>query len=815
VLPCAGQVELEGARHNLRAQPAALIGRERILAQLRDALSSPGVRLLTLTGPGGSGKTRLALALAESFLDSFPEGVYLVDLAAVAEPSQVLPAIARTLHIEQVGPSAAEQLFEVVRTRRVLLVLDNFEHVVAAAHHVADVLALCRQVKVIVTSREPIRLSWEHVAPVPPLETPELASTSAEAIANVPAIQLFVERARQVAPSFTLTEANCEAVANICIRLDGLPLAIELAAARTRALGVHGILQRISQRLDFLRGGARDQPSRHETLRSAIAWSHDLLTADERAVFRQLAVWTGSWSLDAARAVCQVEAQPRPDTAEIVEQLAQRSLVQVLEDADPARYRLLETVRQFAAEQLETSTEFASTNRRHRLWCADFAATVAPEYLDPRDVRRLELEYDNLRAALRDAAHAGDADSGLRLGLGLWLYWYILGQYSEGQTWLTRVLSLPSATRAMPQYALALSFAAHLAYCQGDFSVASDLLEQAVTVSSALQDGVAVGLARQIQGNVARGRGELERANALYEEALRLNRETGHWAWESVNLHQRAIVLYEMGRMDEAEQSASAALAIAQLHGHTFARANALQTLGRIAAARGDHTTAESFLNKALDIQQELRYRQGLILTLIALATSALATGNTIGAQQYVAESARLARDSGDRIGLARSMEAAAACRLPGDVRNAVVLFGAADALRDRVSATRLQSESERIQRSMREAAARMTRGSYASAFAEGRRLELDDAIDLTLQSSVGLNGHSTAGFDVLSPRERQVAMLIIDGCTNRQIARRLAITERTAEHHLENIMAKLAVNSRTQVGVWAVEHGLRSQGGV
>jgi predicted ATPase len=726
-------------KNNLRAQPTPLIGRDRLLPALVDALHNPKVRLLTLSGAPGTGKTRLALALAEATLSSFADGVYFVDLAPLSEPSQVLETIARTLYVERAGAvGAAEQLIDVIGVRRMLLVLDNFEHVATAATEAADLLASCQHLKIVVTSRESLRLRWEHAVPVPPLELPDLATMwDARELETVPAVRLFVERVRQTDPAFALTERNCRIVASICVRVDGLPLSIELAAARTRALGVQGVLDRVSQRLDVLAGGTREQPPRHQTLRAAIRWSHELLSLDEQQVFRRLAVFAGSWLMAAAEAICPVEGGAFEDIADVMDRLVQRSLVQVQPETEPIRYRLLETVRQFALEQLEASAELREIRQRHCSWYVGVAESVKPELLDPNDIDRLECDYDNLRSALNWAIDSGDADAALRLGIGLWLYWYTLGQYTAGRTHLSAALAVPSTAGDAPLRAVALSFSAHLAYCQGDFATALGLLEQATSTSMVLRDLRALGLARQVHGNVLRAEGNLEGASALYAEALRLNREVGNWAWEAVNLHLRAGTVFELGRAEEAEDLASNGLSISERHNLAFAGANARQTLGVIASARGDYATAQTNLEEALQIQRELRYRQGLILTLIALVTVAWARGNTAEALEYVGECIRLARDSGDRLGLARSFEVAAACRVSSDARTALLLVGAADALRAQVVAGRSPNEQRRVESILGDAANRSSLVAYDDAApADGRRLTVDEAVELAISHS-------------------------------------------------------------------------------
>jgi predicted ATPase/DNA-binding NarL/FixJ family response regulator len=799
--------------NTLPAQPTPLIGRERILERLVGLIGDPEVRLLTLTGPGGAGKTRLAIEVAEQVRETFDDGAHFVDLAPLSDPSHVLRTIARTLHFEPpVATSAAEQWFELFSARCMLLVLDNFEHLIPAATDIAQLLSGCRNLKVIVTSRESLRLRWEHVVAVPSLEVPDLhALPGTGELTRVPAVQLFVDRARQVNPGFSLTGSTSELVARLCVHLDGLPLSIELAAARTRALGVQGVFDRLLQRLDVLAGGARDQPARHRTLNAAINWSYELLSAREQVVFRRLAVFIDGWSIAGAEAVCSGAGIQSEEILDVIERLVERSLVQVEESAQPARFRLLETVRQFAAERLEASDDVRLCRQQHLEWYVGLADGVSPQLLRGEDVELLEHDYNNLRSALRSAIDLGDGEAALRLGTGLWLFWYMLGQYSEGYTWLTAALAVPDNRRVSPARIRALSLAAHMAYCQSDFASAQPLLDEAVASRQKVHEVGELGLAIQVMGNVARGRGDLEGADKCYAEALGLNREVGNWGWEAVNLHHRSVIAFEQGRVPDAEIFATESLALSDLHDHAFGRANALQVLGRIAASRRNKPRARELLEQSLAIQRLLRYRQGMILSLIALAATAPAQDDPRPARLYLGECVRLARDSGDRVGLARSLEACAELHVSTEPRTAVVLAGAADALRGRVAAVKYPSERQRLDIVLHAAAERMGRGVCASAFAEGHQLSLEDAVARAEQALTAPTAPSNEITALLSRRELEVAGLIGIGCTNRQIARELVITERTAEHHVENIMSKLGVHSRTEIGVWSAEHGLTS----
>ncbi len=428
-----------------------------MLAQLVERLTDRAVRLLTLTGPGGTGKSRLAIELAEQVCETFEDGVHFVDLAPLSDPGTVLTTIARTLHFEQSAPSSdTEGCVELFGARHVLLVLDNFEHLITAAPAIAQLLASCRKLKIIVTSREALQLRWEHVVRVPPLDVPDLqVLPGIGALIRVPAVRLFVDRPRQVNPGFTLTERTAELVARLCVHLDGLPLSIELAAARTRALGLEAVFDRLMERLDVLAGGAHDQPARHRTLHAAINWSYELMSPREQLVFGRLAVFTGTWSLAAAEAVCAADDIQAEEVRAIIERLVERSLVQVEESAGLARFRFLETVRQFAMERLEVSGELSWCRRQHLQWYVVVANGIRPELLRGEDVELLEHDYNNLRSALSTAIIAADGEAALGLGRGLWLLLHpvrlrVVHAMSGGRTRTTSELCarLPDVSKA-------------------------------------------------------------------------------------------------------------------------------------------------------------------------------------------------------------------------------------------------------------------------------------------------------------------------------------------------------------------------------
>src|SRR5215208_2755382 len=476
---------LEARRNNLPAQPTALVGRERELEEVLALVRNPAVRLLTLTGPGGTGKTRLGLQAAAELTDEFEDGVFFVALAAISDPVLVAPMIARTLGLTESGNQPPEDLLKgYLRHRQVLLLLDNFEQVLGAGSLLDTLLSAASGLKVLATSRTPLRLYGEHEFPVPPLSLPDPESLPpVELLTRYEAVRLFVERAMALRPDFSLTEENAPAVVEICARLDGLPLAIELAAARTKLLPPQALLSRLGNRLKLLTGGARNPPERQRTLRNAIEWSHDMLDEGEKTLFARLAVFSGGSTLEAIEVVCDAEGDLPVDALEGVSSLLDKSLLGREEASDEqSRFVMLETIHEYAREKLRESGEAEELGRAHAqyyLALAEEAELVGPE--QAWWLERLEAEHDNLRAALNRSLEAGDSGTALRIGGAVWRFWYVRGHFSEGRRWLASGLSggemAPVGVRAR-----ALLGLGELALWQGDYTRAAEDLEASLTL---------------------------------------------------------------------------------------------------------------------------------------------------------------------------------------------------------------------------------------------------------------------------------------------------------------------------------------------
>jgi predicted ATPase/class 3 adenylate cyclase/Tfp pilus assembly protein PilF len=649
---------LDRQTHNLPPQLTPFIGREALVAEIRGRLDQPGVRLLTLTGPGGAGKTRLALHVAAELVETYPDGVWFVPLAPVASATLVAATIATALGIRETAAGTIEATLRAyLRPRRLLLVLDNFEHVVSASPLIADLLSHCPDIQVLATSRAPLHISGEHELPIPSLELPSLGRPLRldDALASE-AVRLFVDRARAVQHHFALSEENAETIVAICRRLDGLPLAIELAASRVRLLPPKAILARLDSRLTLLTGGGRDRPERQQTLRGAIAWSHDLLDRSEQTLFRRLAVFAGGWSFEAAEAVVDFGSDPPLSVFDGLDALHNASLIRLQESmdrdaaADP-RFAMLQTINEFATEQLVASGELARVKENHAAWFVDLAIAAEPHLPGPLAVSwldRLESDHDNLRAALDWLGGQGDSERAVTLAAAMWRFWWLRGHISEGRRRLETALAADGSAVAAAR-ATALDGAGVLAETQGDYDRAEALHREALALSRERDDTTGIARALGNLGVVAFDRSDDDQATALLEESLALAREIGDQLLVATALNDLGAVAYERGDLDRAEPLYQESLNLRRKAGSGSEIARALNNLGGVAFARGNFDRACQLFAESLSLYRVAGDGWGAAGALLGLAVANHRQGDAPRAVALLEESLSLFGEVGDR----------------------------------------------------------------------------------------------------------------------------------------------------------------------
>lgn len=768
---------LDMPRHNLPIPATPFIGREADVERVVALLQQPDTRLVTLTGPGGIGKTRLALQSAERLLEAFPHGIWFVDLAALDDAALVPRAIARALSVpEEGGRSLLDVLREHLAARSLLLVLDNFEQLLDAAPMVSTLLGASPGSRALATSRAPLRLRGEREVDLAPLSLPPPRSAEGqtpEAMARSEAVQLFLARAEAVKPGFALTAETAPAVAEICRRLDGLPLAIELAAARLRMLPPRELLNRLDDRLRLLTGGPRDAPARHQTLRQTIAWSHDLLAPDEQTLFRRMAVFAGQPTLAAIEAVTDPDGSL--DAFEALASLVEQSLLQQRGDgeAEP-RFGMLQTIRDFAREQLAVHGETDSIASARAHYFARFAEDAHPELFGPEQAawfERFASDHDDLRGALHWLIERHETDAALRLAGTLTTFWLIRGYPSEGSELLDRALQ-DSANADPGVRCHALVSAGMLAGAQGETEHAAALLEEALALAEASGDDAATARVLAALAVNAEDRGDFARAVELHEEALVLYRATNDQhaiGQELVGLgtlaastgqNERAALLLEEatahfralgddwglghgllnlgrlafldGRLDRATARSEEALAIFRALDDTASSALLLANLGEVAFHQGMLERALSLYNQALADFRDLGDKRNIAATTMTQA-EALAARDNAAAGELLRESLLLAREIDDKEGIVRGLEVLASLLIRGDAPCAVQAISLADALRARLGAALpvvYRPERERI---LAAARSRLGDDAFGQAWSAGQARSIDEAVETGL----------------------------------------------------------------------------------
>lgn len=756
------------------AAPTALLGRSTELACLMDAVSAAGTRLVTVTGPPGVGKTRLAIAAAGLAAAGFADGAVWVDLDPLGAARLVLPEIARAVGIAGTADeSVLDRIAAAVADRDVLLILDNCEHVVGAASEIGTLLASSPRLRILATSRERLRLAAEREFALAPLAMPSDVDVGDPIrLAANPAIALLLDRA----PAHVrLTARTARALADVCIRLDGLPLALELAAARLRVFTPSELAFRLEHRMAVLTGDSRDSPQRHRDLRAAIVWSHDLLPEPERAVFRRLSVFAGEWTIEAAQAVC---GDLGGGVADTIGSLLDKSLIRrVADDDGEARFGMLVSLREFAGEQLLGHDEVAQTSARHAQYFAASArrweATLGTDE-ETATWPRLGLVWADLLTAYAFSRGGVDVDETLWLASGLGWYWYTRGSLGGAAALIDDVAGADESASADAR-AAALTAAGVLAFGLGRVEFADELFLRTTALSEARPDTRRLAVVTAFRGHVAR----------------------------------------EQGRGEDARRAYGTARAIYQSAGSVRGTAWAAHDLGLLASEQGDLDEAEALLREAAATFRVLEYDWALAVCACMLASVLLDRGICAA----IDESARLLGEAltlhdavGDRRGIAQGLEGLARVAYArGAAATAARLLGAAAGQRTQVAAHPTDAEQEHIRRL--DGAVSRTLGRVAADHDRhaGRTMAASAAIALAAQVAATVEATAPAASAVpLTPRQLQVAALVAAGDTNRQLARALGISEKTAEIHLRNIMDRLDVPSRAGVAAWASVHGLR-----
>ena len=795
-------------------------------------------RLLTLTGTGGSGKTRLALEVARGLIESYPDGVWLIDLAPLYDEELIPHAVAEALRVpERTGEPLAETLADVLRDREMLLILDNCEHLVEGTARLVDALLdSCPGLRILATSREALGVQGEVMWVVPPLAIPDpRPSPTMEELEGAESALLFLARARNRYPSFAFTPENARDVAEVCSRLEGMPLAIELAAARVGALSLKQISERLEGSLELLTGGARTAPGRQRTLRGTLDWSYGLLSEPERVLFGRLSVFAGGWTLEASEAVGSGENVARGEVLDLLSGLVEKSLVVARgTDEGDVRYRLLEPIRQYALEKLEQSGVVEDASRIHAGYFLALAEEAEPDLIGPREaewLERLGLELDNFRAALTWASERREAELGLRLAGALTWFWFLEGHSGEGRGWLEGALvqggNAPAVVRAK-----ALGAVSHLARAQGDFDRARGKAEEAVKLGEEIGEeglraslfvwGSSAALAQRILlSDVSDREEDLERVMKRSEELLALGRQAEDSLGIAWSLFTLAFASSDLEDFERAEKFHAEGLNLSRELGSAYMRFAFLSDWGYTSLIQGDYERATEITQEAMELARGRGLMGAASNAIDTLGWAMLLSGDMERARARFVESLELSRRVGNRECISSSLEGlACVAGAAGEPEKAGRLFGAGRAILEATGST--LTPRDRAMREPYKASVRSRLGdaTWEEALERGRAMGPDEAIGYALSQEQSSATRATpeqasappsippypAG---LTSREVEVLELVAQGLTNAQVAERLFLSPRTVHRHLNSIFHKLGVSSRTAATRFAIEHGL------
>ena len=756
-----------GPRGRIRGELSGFVGRRAELGRVRAALA--GARLVTLTGPGGIGKTRLAVQVATEVHRSFRDGAWMVELAGLRDPGLLAPEVARAFGLlDQSASWAVATLADSLAGRHALLVLDNCEHLLDACAVLAGaLLRACPDLRILATSRQVLGVPGEVTFPVPPMSVPALGQVpESESLLEYEAVRLFAERGAAVLPGFAVEASNRRAITELCRRLEGIPLAIELAAVRLRAMSPEQILARIADRFRLLSAGDPATP-RHGTLQAALRWSYDLLTTAEQALWQRSSVFTGSFDLDAAESVCTGDGIPAEVVVELVDGLVAKSVLFRRPGGQTARYAFLDTIREYGQQRLGEAGGEVVLRRRHRDWYAALAARQ--EGLSAGQIQwidGLDADHDNVRAALEFClAKPGEAEAGLRMACDLWLYWETRGHLTEGRRFLDTLIG--RAQHAPGLKVRGMWVAGYLALVQGDGDAARSLLEEALTAADSLGDAQAAAYAAQFLGRALWFTGEPDRGLALTDQALRRHQAAADWQGVVLTLVQLGVMRTLMGQPEAAVVLFEECIADCEAHGERWNRSYALWGLGLAAWLLGDDGRAAELEQAALRLKRGVGDQVGIPLCLEALA--------------WIAASRNHEARAADLLGAATAAWKSIPATLPAPLaghREAAV-----GRVRDALGET-----------------------SFTAHLVRAQSMPPSQAVATALGERAGAARLAPACSDParLTARERQVAALIAQGLSNRDIAARLVISARTAETHVEHIMVKLGLTARAQIAAWS-----------
>jgi predicted ATPase/class 3 adenylate cyclase len=741
--------------NNLPYQLTSFIGRESEMKEIKDLLRS--ARLLALLGAGGCGKTRLALQVAADLLEEYPDGIWIVELAPLSDPGLIAQRVASIIGVrEESNNSMADEreqlglvesrtiwkkLTDFLHSKRLLLLIDNCEHMIEdSARFTESLLQSCPYLCILATSREALGIRGESTYRVPPLSLPDPHQPlSVEQLAQYESVKLLVDRATAAWPDFKLTGSNADAVAHICRRLDGIPLAIELAASRVRALSVEEIAARLDDRFRLLTGGSRTALPRQQTLKALLDWSYSLLSEKEQVFLRRLSVFAGGWTLEAVEAICSDEIIARGEVLDLLTHLVDKSLVLFEERNGQPRYRTLETVRQYSQDRLLESGEAEIVRRRHRDCYLELAEWMEPElWSSVQEVwlDQLETEHDNLRAAMEWSLVDHEAEKAVRLAGALWWFWYVRGYWSEGRDWLSQVLEKSESTSTFSR-AKALQGAGVLSWRQGDYEQAKALCEAGLTLFRELGDTKGVAFSLNTLGLVARDQGHYKRALELLEESLSLFRE-------AEDKHGIALSLYVLGRVAWRQKEYRRAgvlcqesLALSQELGYKRGMAYSLDILGRVAWDQGNDRQAQQLCEESLMLFRELGEKQGIAHSLRRLGLIARHQGDFQRATALSRDGLSLFWELGEKLGIAECLEELACVNVAqGSWKRAAHFFGAAQALRQAIGAPLPPDERSLCAREIAVTRTQLGEDLFSAAWAHGWSMALDQTVQYALSDS-------------------------------------------------------------------------------